>query len=387
MPLWNQFVAVHSTLASGIWPGARGASALQCPLGFTLAVPCTTSLGYRVARAELERIPYRDFQKRNSQYLVPAPSSLYFLWRLLTKFQQFTWRIADTIQDSLQQPFGQCPTAKFFITLLKTGDIAPWGPINCCRSWRHQVMVAKADEVTARLTADHPSTCARGSGSEQATDVTSRRPVSRKELSGIVERLYRTHTSSSIGGTNLPNPGQARDILSSPPVQQTELDAIVDRLFTSHTKASSGEACKVPAYQGPPSRSASDEEQVAISARLNSTHTKSSSGGVDCRTYPNPNPPGYGLKMFPVIEGLDTRFMGDKVAPEKVQEVIVKMHKTQTKASQARIDNPRHLLYPERTLLMNNVERIEQYQTTGGLVRQNLLQRREKWYNWLQIPD
>ena len=49
--------------------------------------------------------------------------------------------------------------------------------------------------------------------------------------------------------------------------------------------------------------------------------------------------------------------------------------------TQARIDNMRILLYPERTLLMNEPNRIKTFQETGSLVKQAILQRREKWYN------
>lgn len=122
--------------------------------------------------------------------------------------------------------------------------------------------------------------------------------------------------------------------------------------------------------------------QQEIFERLNKTHTVSSANTGQIR-HPKdpPKPPGYGMKMFPIIEGLDTRFAGFPASQDKVAEVVGHLMKTQTTASQAKLDNPRILLYPERTTLMNNVERIRAYQENGAVAKQNMLQRREKWYN------
>ena len=119
----------------------------------------------------------------------------------------------------------------------------------------------------------------------------------------------------------------------------------------------------------------------AIIGRLNSTHTKASSGATECKPFEENPPAGYGLKMYPVIEGLEQRFKGHEAPQDKVDEVIGKLHTTPTACSKARKDPPRILLYPERTTLMNNVERIVGYQTSGSVARQKDLQRREKWFN------
>ena len=171
---------------------------------------------------------------------------------------------------------------------------------------------------------------------------------------------------------------EARDVISKGPVTHDELGSIVDRLYTTHTASSSGNAGKDAPKA--PGRSLSEDEMKAIYDRLASTHTKSS-GGADCKPVEPIRTPGMGLKMYPVIEGIETRFMGEKLPPEKVSAIIDKMHATQTKSSQSRRDNPRILLYPERTTLMNNVERILAYQQSGSVAKQNVLQRREKWFN------
>ncbi len=126
---------------------------------------------------------------------------------------------------------------------------------------------------------------------------------------------------------------------------------------------------------------ATDEEIQQIVVRLHKTHTKSSAGGGDIKPMEELKPPGTGQKMLPIIEGLEERFKGKDVPKSKEEEVITRLASAQTKAWKARLDNPRILLYPERTLLCNNVERIVQYQTTGQTVKQALLDRREKWFN------
>ena len=175
---------------------------------------------------------------------------------------------------------------------------------------------------------------------------------------------------------------EAQDIISRKPVTQEKLLDIVERLYTSDTIAWTGGKPPPKMVTNSVSRQpASEDEMKEIYQRLNGTHTKSSQP-TDCKSYEPMNPPGYGQKMLPPIEGLEERFKGSKGLPkEKVEEKVGELHSTQTKASQARRDNPRHLLYPERTLLMNNVERIVEFQEKGSLVKQTVLQRREKWYN------
>ena len=139
------------------------------------------------------------------------------------------------------------------------------------------------------------------------------------------------------------NKTQAKDTISRPPASEDEITDIVKRLYSAHTKSSKGAPCKEP---------------------------------------DTPKPQGYGLKMYPVIDGIETRFkcQGSK-GKEEVGSLTERLHKTQTKASSARLDYPRILLYPERTSLMNNTERIVAYQQSGAVSTQQELQRRERWYN------
>lgn len=125
---------------------------------------------------------------------------------------------------------------------------------------------------------------------------------------------------------------------------------------------------------------ATDDEIKEISARLASTQTKATKP-APCRSIDELKEPGSGLKMLPVIPGIEERFRGPAVEPEKTKEAAARLHTTRTKAWQAQLDNHRILLYPERTLLMNNVERIAQYQQNGAIAKQTVLARREKWYN------
>lgn len=175
---------------------------------------------------------------------------------------------------------------------------------------------------------------------------------------------------------------EARDTISKGPVKEDELSSIVERLYSSHTVSSGGEAGKnAPTATNVVSRPpASESEKKEIYNRLAAAHTKSSNGS-QCKPADPAKTPGLGLKMLPVIEGIETRFRDAAGPPEKVQEVIGRLNTTQTAASKARNDNPRILLYPERTTLMNNVERILAYQQSGSVARQNMLQRREKWFN------
>ena len=174
---------------------------------------------------------------------------------------------------------------------------------------------------------------------------------------------------------------EAKDTISKDPVNQDKLADIIDRLHTTGTIASKrSKNQKDPNMNKIARTPATEEEMNEIFGRLATMHTKSSSGGQGVPPYEHPKTPGIGTKTFPVIEGLDERFKGSKVPKEKEKEVIERLHTAKTKAEEARLDNPRILLYPERTLLCNNVERIRTYQDSGQTVKQAVLERREKWF-------
>ena len=122
----------------------------------------------------------------------------------------------------------------------------------------------------------------------------------------------------------------------------------------------------------------SKEEIESIVNRLYSTHTKSSSGSTSCKTYEPLPSPGYGQKMYPAIPGLETRFSGR--AKTANPESTRRLYETKTRATSARLESPRILLWPERTLLMNDVNKIRDYYQSGALAKQSALPRREKWY-------
>ncbi|KAK2189243.1 hypothetical protein NP493_112g01016 [Ridgeia piscesae] len=151
----------------------------------------------------------------------------------------------------------------------------------------------------------------------------------------------------------------------------------------TETKASSGGVpCKADPATAKDMISKPSADVKASSLRLNTAHTKSSKGGEPCRTPQPATLPGYGLKMFPAIDGLDTRFKGHKVNRKKVvADVTQRLSSATTRASRARLENHRILLYPERTLLFNDTERITQFQETGVVVKQKDMSTREKWYN------
>ena len=150
----------------------------------------------------------------------------------------------------------------------------------------------------------------------------------------------------------------------------------------TETKASSGGVpCKADPATAKDMISKPSGDVKASSLRLNTAHTKSSKGGEPCRTPEPLTLPGLGLKMFPKIDGLDTRFIGHKVNRKKVAEVTQRLSSATTRASRARLENHRILLYPERTLLFNDTERITQFQESGVVVKQKDMSTREKWYN------
>ena len=249
----------------------------------------------------------------------------------------------------------------------------------------------------------------------------SRSPVSEEESRQIYNRLSAAHTKSSSCTPCKSDPPVAKNILS-PTRDEESTKQIFERLSSEQTKSSRGEQCRatgeevtpsrqVPeadvdqiverlhnthtkSYRAAPCRSSpakaqdtisrprgSDDDVDQITQRLVKTHTKSSSGGAECKTMDPLKSPGYGQKMYPIIDGLVQRFSGRlRPATGSVDGITQRLTSAQTKASQARLDNPRILLYPERTLLCNNVARIGMFQQNGVTVRQKELARREKWY-------
>lgn len=125
------------------------------------------------------------------------------------------------------------------------------------------------------------------------------------------------------------------------------------------------------------------DELKDIVERLNTTSTVSKRGGEDYKDkiWDYPKVEGLGKKMLPIIDGLDERFKGTPVPKDKYNEITQNLHTSKTKASQLRYEYPRILLYPERTTLMNNTQRILEYQEAGTVAKQATLARREKWYN------
>merc|ERR1711976_545033 len=122
----------------------------------------------------------------------------------------------------------------------------------------------------------------------------------------------------------------ARDTISRGKVSPVELETIIDRLYNTHTKSSSGgKVCKEKpgtATNIIARRNIANDEVDEIYKRLASTHTKSSSGGDGVGPYEHPKTPGLGQKSLPVIEGLETRFQGNKVPRAKEDEVIARLH-------------------------------------------------------------
>ena len=238
------------------------------------------------------------------------------------------------------------------------------------------------DKMVERLNTTHTISSSGSTVDQaaQAKDTISKGPASKGEVDSIVDRLHRTHTFCSQA-EDKSDPHPIKDTISTKPLPRIKVEDIIERLHSSDTQSSSGTLKARKTTNNAISRApASTEELDEIYGRLHTTHTKSSKGGEECRPVEHMTAPGYGLPMFPVIDGIEKRFHGHEAPPEKVTEVITRMTKAQTKASQARLDNAAILLYPERTLLMNNVERIHMFQESGALVKQAMLQQREKWY-------
>ncbi len=213
-----------------------------------------------------------------------------------------------------------------------------------------------------------------------------RKGASQDEIDDITDRLTTTHTKSSLGGEPCKAPPDSYKVhlkIGREPVSEEEAEVIVTRLKTAHTKASSGEACRIP----PNPRAsfsiardpASEEEIDNIVTRLKTTQTKSGSG-ESCKVPSEPNVPGYGLKMFPTIPGIETRFKGATVHKDRELEIAQRLTRAHTASSRARTGTPKILLFPERTLLQGDPARIKAFQTTGETVKQHGLGKREKWY-------
>ncbi|CAD5119083.1 DgyrCDS7728 [Dimorphilus gyrociliatus] len=238
-------------------------------------------------------------------------------------------------------------------------------------------------ELTERLYTTHTKSSSADpyANAAVAQDKISKKVNDSKEVENITNRLYSSHTKSSSissGDNNTP----VQDSISRTGVTSNDLTNIIDRLHTTHTQSSSGAV----GHQRPrdtiskPFESEEDTKQIVD--RLHKTHTKSSSGGELCKIYEPKTPQNYGTKAYPVIEGLDTRFR-EKTAPkDKVKDIINKMHTSHTVCSELHTSkkNASILLYPERTILMNNVDRIVRFQDTGAIDRQGMLGRTEKWY-------
>ncbi|ELU14041.1 hypothetical protein CAPTEDRAFT_222587 [Capitella teleta] len=240
----------------------------------------------------------------------------------------------------------------------------------------------EVDGIVQRLYTTHTQSwnCSAGTPAA-AEDLISKKNPTGADVKSITERLSTTYIKSQL--TSEEDQAKAEDILSRKVSSAEEVNGIAERLYTTHTLSWTGQEDddRSPSVKIG-KENLSSEEMKEIYHRLNKTHTVSSANtGVIRHPKEPPKPPGYGMKMLPIIEGLDTRFIGHPAPQEKVNEVIQKLTTTQTTASQARKDNPKVLLYPERTTLMNNVERIRAYQESGSVAKQNMLQRREKWFN------
>lgn len=248
-----------------------------------------------------------------------------------------------------------------------------------------KVSEKELDTIIERLRADTKSSSQQQPGEHYVTDIISKGPVSKYTAEAITNRLNQQHTISS-GAQEGDQSEPYDDVISKEPMPMNKVLDIIERLFTTHTESSEGLTKPPKITTNEVSRpSATDEELQEIYNRLHGTHTKTSKGGEECRPWDPVKVPGQGLPMFPFIEDLDKRFNGSKlidakVGEEKIKEIIEALRKNQTVASQARLDPYTILLYPERTLLMNNPERIRQFQENGAIVKQVILQAREKWY-------
>ena len=208
------------------------------------------------------------------------------------------------------------------------------------------------------------------------------RPVTAKERDAITERLSSAHTKAWTG-----EPCKTQPVVATPKeatmTKAYEVEDMVDRLATTHTKAWSAEPCRaqpVVADNSIAKDPVPEREMTEIFKRLNTTHTKATEPTA-CKPYEPPKTPGLGQKCLPDIDGLDARFKGKRVDSAKAGNIFSRLSSASTKSSRARYDNAKILLYPERTLLCNNVERIVNYQNTGSVVKQDTLARREKWFN------
>lgn len=216
-----------------------------------------------------------------------------------------------------------------------------------------------------------------------AEDLISRKNVSESEVNEITERLYKTPILMATIDPDSMGPRAEDRITKKQPKNKSEVDEITERLNTTYPKCQSGDIKPPEVCNNTIAKKVESEDEVKeIFARLRTTHTKSSSGGVPCKQSDPPKPIGFGTKCYPIVEDIESKFKGAKPVPkEKYDEITDRLLKTQTCNSQARLDNPKVLLYPERTKLMNNVDRIRNYQDSGSVVKQKEMERREKWYN------
>ena len=247
------------------------------------------------------------------------------------------------------------------------------------------VTARQADDIAQRLysatTKSVANTPCKYSAIE-ARDVVGAKVSSESEVSAITDRLASTHTKAWTGETCKSAPVVATP--REPEMTKTyEIDDLVERLVTTETRAWSGLPCRAKPVVADNSVSrapVSDDEKTAMLHRLNQTPTKSSAGEA-CKSYEPPPPPGLGLKCLPDIAGLAQRFKGAPAPQAKVNDIFSRLSSASTRSSRARYEHAKILLYPERTLLCNNVERIVSYQNTGSVVKQEALARREKWFN------
>ena len=247
------------------------------------------------------------------------------------------------------------------------------------------VSAREAEDISARLFSAKTKSIANEPckfNALHARDVISARDKTSSDVDAIAARLSSAHTKAWSA-----EPCKALPAVAEPKdgglTKAYEIEDMVDRLVTSPTRAFSGLPCKVKPLEADNSLArepVSEQERNEILHRLNKTHTKSSQG-APCKDPDEPNTPGLGTKCLPVIEGLEKRFKGQKSDENKVKDIFNRLSSASTRSSRARYENARILLYPERTLLCNNVERIVSYQNTGATVKQEVLARREKWFN------
>ena len=149
------------------------------------------------------------------------------------------------------------------------------------------------------------------------------------------------------GGTSNRSPFTVQDIISKRKLTNDQLRQSSQRLYSAKTKSFA--------------RGRPIENQVKIQD-----------------TFKEPNPVGYGQKLWPHIEGLETRFKGTR--PARSATVFDRLFRTQTKSGQAKYRDVAIPLYPEKAVLMSNKEHAKTYHDTGSIPKQVVLARSEKWF-------